>query len=305
MQQKVVLAIRSRFIWRASVLPTSFVRLKRAEARAPAAVPTSSFQLRTLKTVSSRPPSLRRFTLIELLVVIAIIAILAGLLLPALSKAKAKGQAASCLNNLRQLQLAWQLYADDHHDLICPNLSTVTGFQDSSLPGSWVVGNARLDTSPTNIQTGVLFPQISSVPVYHCPADQSKVEGPSGLLRYRSYMLSGRLSGPKIGIPDYDTGVKYRVTGVANPTHAFAFIDPSEHTINSGAFGVLPVGFAGGNLWDDIPADHHNRGVTLSFVDGHAEYHRWRAPKPKEYGARAMGDDLQDLHWLQSRVPTP
>ena len=245
------------------------------------------------------------FTLIELLVVIAIIAILAGLLLPALSKAKAKGQATACLNNLKQLQLAWQLYADDHHDLICPNLSTVTGFNDRSLPGSWVVGNARLDLSPTNLQSGVLFRHIKSVPVYHCPADPSKVQGSSGSLRYRSYMLSGRLGGPKVGIPEYDAGVKYRVTAVSNPAHAFAFIDSSEHTINSGVFGVLPVGFAGGNLWDDVPADRHNRGVNLSFVDGHAEYHRWRAPKPKEYGARAIGDDLTDLLWLQARVPTP
>jgi prepilin-type N-terminal cleavage/methylation domain-containing protein/prepilin-type processing-associated H-X9-DG protein len=256
------------------------------------------------ETVSSRRPFPRGFTLIELLVVIAIIAILASMLLPALSKAKAKGQSIACLNHLKQLQLAWQLYADDHNDLLSPNLSTVTGFQDRSLPGSWVVGNARLDLSPTNIQNGVLFPHLGSVPVYHCPADPSKVEN-SSLRRFRSYMLSGRLSGPKIGIPDYDAAVKYRATSVSNPTHAFAFIDSSEHTINSGAFGILPVGFAGGDRWDDVPADRHSRGANLSFVDGHAEFHLWRAPKPKEYGARAVGEDLTDLLWLQDRVPTP
>ncbi|MSU35624.1 MAG: prepilin-type N-terminal cleavage/methylation domain-containing protein [Pedosphaera sp.] len=245
------------------------------------------------------------FTLIELLVVIGILAILASLLLPVLSKAKAKGQAVSCLNNLKQLQLAWQLYADFHGELICPNLSTIMGFEDFSLPGSWVVGNARLDTSPTNIQIGVLFPHVNSVPVYHCPADPSKVENTSGLLRYRSYMLNGRLNGPKVGIPDYDASIKFRVTHVSNAAHAFAFIDSSEHTINSGTFGLLPMDFAGGNLWEDVPADRHSRGANLSFVDGHAEYHRWRAPKPKEFAAKATGDDLQDLRWLQDRVPTP
>ena len=261
--------------------------------------------LRPWETVSGRRPSLRGFTLIELLVVIAIIAILASMLLPALSKAKAKGQSIACLNHLKQLQLAWQLYADDHNDLLSPNLSTVTGFQDLSLPGSWVTGNARFDLSPTNIQNGVLFPHLGSVPVYHCPADRSKVEGQSGLPRYRSYMLSGRLGGPRLGIPEYDSGVKDRATAVSNPTHAFAFLDSSEHTINSGAFGILPLGFAGGDLWDDVPADRHSRGANLSFVDGHAEYHLWQAPKPKEYAARAIGDDLKDLHWLQDRVPAP
>jgi len=88
--------------------------------------------LRPWETVSGRRPSLRKFTPVELLVVIAIIAILASMLLPALSKAKAKGQGIACLNHLKQLQLVWQHYADDHNDLLSPNLSTVTGFQDRS-----------------------------------------------------------------------------------------------------------------------------------------------------------------------------
>jgi prepilin-type N-terminal cleavage/methylation domain-containing protein/prepilin-type processing-associated H-X9-DG protein len=250
------------------------------------------------------PPVAEGFTLIELLVVIAIIAILAGMLLPVLAKAKAKCQGAICLNNVKQLQLAWQIYADDHNDVMCPNLTTATGFQDRSLPGSWVVGNARLDTSPTNVQSGALYPYLNSVPVYHCPSDKSKLVGSTSALRYRSFMLSARLGGLKVGVPDYDQGVKSRISAVANPTLAFSFLDSSEYTINSGGFGVLPPSMGGGIRWDDVPADRHNRGATLSYVDGHTEYHHWLAKKPA-YGAEAIGNDLIDLRWLQSRVPTP
>src|SRR5437868_360804 len=116
----------------------------------------------------------RGFTLIELLVVIAIIAILAGILLPSLGKAKAKGQGIACLNNLRQLTLCWTLYTDDNEGNLPPN--KVTGvFGEASSADSWITGNAREDYSATNIQKGVLYKYNTSVGIYHCQSDRSTV----------------------------------------------------------------------------------------------------------------------------------
>src|ERR1035438_5808479 len=135
------------------------------------------------------------FTLTELLVVIAVIAILAALLLPALSKSKSRAQTIACLNNLRQLSICWQLYTGDNNDLLVPN-DNIAG----DAPGpSWCQGTGILEAKTTAIDSGLLFGYSRSTALYHCPADVSTVVSLSGTklpeLRNRSYNLSQSVNG--------------------------------------------------------------------------------------------------------------
>ena len=135
------------------------------------------------------------FTLLELLVVIAIIAILAALLLPALSKAKIKGQGVACTGNLKQLQICWQLYTDDNADSLPGNTALNPGDLSNrgswtADPVSWLQGNAWTDTTPTNLQRGVLYRYNQSLGIYRCPADRSTVLDQGIIPRNRSVSMS-------------------------------------------------------------------------------------------------------------------
>lgn len=230
------------------------------------------------------------FSLVELLVVIAVIAILAGLLLPALSRSKARAQTVACLNNLSQLQRCWHLYALDHADVLPPNNSVYNLNTGTPLArgASWCLGNARLDVEPTNIQNGLLFPYNQSTAIYRCPADRSSVETPDGrplgLPRTRSYNMSQSVN----GWPEYDPVLAQfipsykKLTQIQNPPPSglMVFLDVHEDAILDSLFGMPTLQWWGdARQWWDIPANRHAQGCNLSFADGHVEHWRWRVPK--------------------------
>jgi prepilin-type N-terminal cleavage/methylation domain-containing protein/prepilin-type processing-associated H-X9-DG protein len=246
----------------------------------------------------------RGFTLIELLVVIAVIAILAALLLPSLSHAKAQAQTVKCLSNLKQLQTAWHMYIGDNKDVAAPNMweedSAIN--VSSSAPGSWVVGNAQFDQTPSNIQSGVLYPYITSIGVYHCPTDHSTVQGLPGLQRFRSYSMSCEFAGGGDGQEVFGPFLVTKLTQMTNTSGLFLFLDEDSQSIDDGAFGTYPFP---STQWDNLPSSRHDQGVDLSFIDGHVQRWRWRWPKifTGYYAEAANAQDLLDLRQLQSAIP--
>ena len=261
------------------------------------------------------------FTLIELLVVIAIIAILAGMLMPAFKRAKSKSKAVSRQNNLKQLQVAWFTYVSDDDDWLPPSISQGGRNQ----PGSWVLGNAKMDANLTNIQTGLLYSYAPSAGLYHCPADASTMNG-SPIRRTRSYSMNAWLrselsndtySGYGFALGEHlAQRQRYSEIVIPTPAQVFVFIDENEQSIYDGEFHTAQAKASDsidiyGNVdpntdaWLKLPADRHDQGAILSFADGHAEPHRWLVPKKfVGYGSPATSSlDLQDLRYMESVIP--
>ncbi len=248
--------------------------------------------------------------------VIAIIAILASVLLPTLSKAKATAQGIACVNNLRQLQLSYKMYTDDH-GLMPLNLITWNPGNAQSLPGSWVLGNARTDTSTTNIRRGSLYPYVNADDVYRCPADKARVRASVSQPwkpRSRSYAIELTLNGgfEKLGPPTRGThGINLlgREETVLKPSQSFVFVDLTSESIDGGAYGLYdftgnpasPSTAFGWAPWGNLPADRHGGVGTLSYVDGRVVGHRWRyVPKSGRPFRSPFNNakEIEDARWL-------
>jgi len=278
--------------------------------------------MRISRYIPARPAQ-RGFTLIELLVVIAIIAILASLLLPALSKSKTKAHGIKCLSNLKQLQLAWQLYADDNDDRI-----TSSGYTRPVEPTAWVDGWLDFNPATTdNTNTTILkdpnrskfAKYIQSVEVYKCPADHSTVRiGGVRHSRVRSMGMSQALAGPGGWLmpPSYNEGqTRYRTyfktADINDPSPSMLYVLLDEHpdSINAGGFANMMVESPGSARIIDFPASYHNGAAGISFSDGHAEIRKWvdartRAPV-KNNGTLQLNvasPNNRDMIWLADRT---
>ena len=257
---------------------------------------------------SSGPPARAGFSLIELLVVIAIIAILAALLLPSLSRSKEQALRVSCLNNLKQLSLAWIMYADDHDGVLPPNnfVWNVDTGQPILEEESWCPNNTRWDADTRNVERGVIFPYVRNAALYRCPADKSTIEDAAGnplpQLRTRSYNMS-------LDINNRVTRSFKRYSEIREPPPAqfLVFMEVHEDGIVDSLFGVPKIGgFYDGN-WFDVPANRHGDGAVLAFADGHAERWQWRWPKTfsKLLQPVANEADKLDLRRVQSVTYQP
>jgi prepilin-type N-terminal cleavage/methylation domain-containing protein/prepilin-type processing-associated H-X9-DG protein len=253
------------------------------------------------------PVAARGFTLIELLVVIAIIAILASLLLPVLGKAKRAAQSAQCNSNLRQLQLAWQMYADDSDGKLVPNWFTWDGSNwktSRSTTNSWLCGTAWADPSTAGIQQGALWGYVQNVGSYRCPADKWKTNytsTPAPGPRPFNVGLSFAMNGGENGLNGkvYRPEIMTALTEIGRPASVFTFMDACERSMTSGAFLADPDQ---PGVWYTIPGERdRGSGANVAFADGHVQFKKWQSLGRIRKSLQtpvANSADRADLQWV-------
>ena len=260
-------------------------------------------------------PLKRGFTLIELLVVIAIIAILASMLLPAVAKAKAKGQGIVCMSNTKQLGLAVLMYASDQGDWFPPNLNG--GTQSTNL--SWVAGwldwnaNNQANTNKNYLLHAKIGAYTKDVGIYRCPADTHPVKvGNTSKMRVRSVAMNGFIEGgaynksTSSGSTWYSAYCNYnKTTEVLRPSPSQLWMMNDEHpdSINDGWEIMNPTD---PNSWVDLPASYHINACGFNYADGHSEIKRWQERSTmvkvryQQYnGFAAPGS--RDIRWIIDR----
>ncbi len=260
------------------------------------------------------------FTLIELLVVIAIIAILAGILMPALAKAKTKAQGIMCMNNGHQMMLAWKLYVDDNQEKVP---SAWNG------PANWITGGLDFDNANSSnwdinrdIVKSPLWPYCGqNADIWRCPADKSTVKPTSGPFkgqitrRVRSISMNAWLNGSDaavFGPPKMRVYTKYTDIVNPGPSLTWVFLDEREDSVNDGEFVVGMFGYPDQpGQWKivDFPASYHNRAGGFSFADGHSEIKHWQDSRTcpvlragQSLGLNVLSANNRDVFWMMERT---